>query len=93
MNKEVKAIVEYLEEEREAIRKKHYYPDDVLNCEDLIMLMDYINQLETDRDEAIELLSKGITFCKNDSQGAYDVCNIVINREKKAISILERGKE
>lgn len=46
MNKEAKAIVDYLEEEREAIRTLCYYPDDVLNCEDLIMLMDYIKQLE-----------------------------------------------
>lgn len=46
MNKEAKAIVDYLEEEREAIRTLCYYPDDVLNCEDLIMVMDYIKQLE-----------------------------------------------
>ena len=54
MNKEAKAIVDYLEEEREAIRTLCYYPDDVLSCEDLIMLMDYINQLETNIDKAIQ---------------------------------------
>lgn len=52
-----------------------------------------INQLETNRDEAIELLTKGFNFCENDSQGEIDICNIAINREKKAIEILRRGKE
>ena len=40
-------------------------------------------------DKAIEVLEKGITFCENDSQGAYDICNIAINREKKALDILK----
>lgn len=52
-----------------------------------------INQLEINIDDAIELLSKGITFCENDSQGEFDICNIAINREKKVKEILERGKE
>lgn len=56
-------------------------------------LKEKVNQLETNRDEAIELLSKGVTFCENDSQGLYDKCNIIINREKKSIEMLKRGKE
>ena len=59
----------------------------------LLELKCKVNQLETNRDEAIELLSKGVAFCENDSQGAYDVCNNAINREKKAIEILERDEE
>lgn len=90
MNKEVKAIVEYLEENREQIYGLSYYPDDVLTSRELIMLMDYIKQLETNIDEAIELLSKGVTFCENDSQGLYDKCNIVINRENKIVEILKK---
>ena len=67
------------------------------NCElrpsEVLVLKDYINQLETNRDEAIELLTKSFNFCENDSQGEFDICNIAINREKKAIEILRRGKE
>ena len=37
-----------------------------------------INKLETD-----------IEFCKNDSQGVYDLCNIAIAREKKILNILK----
>lgn len=37
-----------------------------------------INKLETD-----------IEFCKNDSQGVYDLCNIAIAREKKILDILK----
>lgn len=90
MNKEAKAIVEYLEEEREAIRTKHYYPDDVLNCEDLITLMDYINQLETNRDEAIDLIVRNYY-----SKTTIDINSIgyTTNKFLKIKEILERGKE
>ena len=64
----------------------------------------YINKLEKDKKDLqqelnkyksiVEMvkdeLTKGITFCENDSQGHYDICNIAINREKK---ILEKIKE
>lgn len=103
MNKEVKAIVEYLEEEREAIRKKHYYPDDVLNSEDLIMLMDYINQLETNRDEAIKSIKEQMKYLENvkefysDEQDFKDMCFPIINSNwsycDDMLKILERGKE
>ena len=56
-------------------------------------LQQKVNQLETNIDEAIELLTKSFNFCENDSQGEFDICNIAINREKKAIEILRRGKE
>lgn len=44
-------------------------------------------------DKAIETLEKGITFCENDSQGTYDICNIAINREKKVLDILKEVSE
>lgn len=66
------------------LRRKHFENE---------LLKKKITQLETNRDEAIELLTKGFNFCENDSQGEIDICNIAINREKKAIEILERGKE
>ena len=34
-------------------------------------------------------LEQGITFCKNDSQGLYDKCNIAINREQIMLDILK----
>lgn len=40
-------------------------------------------------DKAIDVLEEGIKFCKNDSQGAYDKCNIAISREKKVLDILK----
>lgn len=50
MFNEGKEIVKFLEEKRELIEKKCYYPDDVLNSEDLIKLMDYIILLEAEVD-------------------------------------------
>ena len=38
--------------------------------------------------KAIELLKKSIDYCENDSGGAYDICNIAINREKEILNIL-----
>lgn len=49
-------------------------------------------RLQDKIDKAIELLSKGVTFCENDSQGNYDICNIAINREKKVLETL-KGSE
>lgn len=46
MSEEVKAIINDLEEERERIRTKCLYPEDVINCENLIKIMDYIKQLQ-----------------------------------------------
>lgn len=43
-------------------------------------------------EKAASLLEKGITFCKNDSGGVYDTCNIAIKREQEALNIL-RGDD
>ena len=57
--KEVKAKIEYLEEQREAIETLCYYPDDVLSCEELIQVMDYIKQLETNWNELKKFINSG----------------------------------
>lgn len=58
-------------------------------CEANVDLMAKIDQLETNRDEAIELLSKGVTFCENDSQLLHTRCLAVIEREQKVLEILK----
>ena len=90
MNKEVKAIIEYLNEEKEAIRKGFYYPNDVLSYEDLTMIIDYINQLETNRDEAIDFIKKTQFDC-----GEFNCCGFGIWKDgrNELLEILERGKE
>ena len=40
-------------------------------------------------DKAIKILEKGITFCKNDSQGIFDICNVSIAREERVLNILK----
>lgn len=40
-------------------------------------------------DKAINRLKEEITFCKNDSQGVYDKCNIAIKREQDVLDILK----
>lgn len=55
----------------------------------LMNLKEQVKKQKEVIDKAIETLEKGITFCKNDSQGIYDKCNIAINREKKVLDILK----
>lgn len=50
--------------------------------------LDYLVSLEEKINKAASLLEKGITFCKNDSGGVYDTCNIAIKREQEALNIL-----
>ena len=40
-------------------------------------------------DKAIEELDRVITFCKNDSQGGYDICNMAIRNYKNIKEILK----
>ena len=42
--------------------------------------------------KAINKLEKGISFCKHDSQGVYDKCNIAILREQEILDILKEVK-
>ena len=39
--------------------------------------------------KAINKLEKGISFCKHDSQGVYDKCNMTILREQEILDILK----
>lgn len=39
--------------------------------------------------KAINKLEKGISFCKHDSQGVYDKCNMAILREQEVLDILK----
>lgn len=57
---------------------------------------EYIKKLEKENQKYKEVIDKvkieleqGITFCKNDSQGIYDKCNIAINREQIMLDILK----
>lgn len=40
-------------------------------------------------EKAVYELERGITFCENDSQGAYEKCNIAIHREESILKILK----
>ena len=101
-NNECDYLLNYIEEleqrlkhTRSILDKSTKQRDDKIETYEIAFRLqkDYIEQLEANRNEAIELLTKGITFCENDSQGNYDICNIAIGREKKAIEILERGQK
>ena len=48
------------------------------------------NEILQDRiNKAYDELSEGVKFCKNDSQGLYEKCNIAIQREERVMAILK----
>ncbi len=51
-------------------------------------LIKKIYDLEDRIDKTLEELDKQITFCENDSQGCYEVCNQTITFLKKIKNIL-----
>ena len=73
--------------------------DNVLSSEEYMkQINDFILEDEKERyvrallnriNKAITVLEEGIEFCKNDSQGIYDKCNMAIKREEKVIAILK----
>lgn len=46
-------------------------------------------ELHNKIDKAIEELDRIITFCENDSQGGYDICNMAIRNYKNIRSLLK----
>lgn len=49
---------------------------------------DYLIHLEHKINKAVSHLEKGITFCKNNSGGAYDTCNLALKRGQDILDIL-----
>ena len=97
--------VEILEEEKE-IEKMNLHVDDwctPTQCDielskkidELIKennkLKFKINQQDQIIREAREYVKSNIEFCENDSQGAYEKCNIRILSDKKLLEILDRN--
>lgn len=59
------------------------------HCKDIECLLNEVQKQKEVIDKAIKILEKGITFCKNDSQGAFDKCNIAIKREQAVLNLLK----
>lgn len=86
MNKEVKELIAEIKEFSIEYCHNPYY-DYTLTKEEVELLLEYINQLETNRDEAIELIQgTWICYCELDGEWLSEV-------QYKLLSILERGKE
>lgn len=61
--------------------------------EELLIIKKKYEKYKEVIDKAKIELEKGITFCKNDSQGVYDKCNIAIKREQSILDILKEVSE
>ena len=89
MNKEVKELIEEIKVFN--IEHSHHpYYLYTLDKKDVELLLDYINQLETNRDEAIEFIKKTQFDC-----GDFNCCGFGIWKDgrNELLEILERGKE
>lgn len=54
-------------------------------------LQSQLKQKEKQLNDIKEEIINHLTFCKNDSGGAYDKCNMVIKHYEKLLSIIERN--
>lgn len=59
------------------------------HCKEIECLLNDVQKYKDVIDKAIKILEKGITFCKNDSQSIFDICNISIAREERVLYILK----
>lgn len=62
-------------------------------CVQYYQLLDYINQLETNRDELIEYSHKRLGFLENCVGGDVELIHTQISVYREYLKILERGKE
>ena len=50
-----------------------------------------IIKLESVLKEIREYIKEQLKFCGNDSQGAYEVCNLTINKYKHLLEIIDKA--
>lgn len=82
--------IDYSKTINEQLPTFNYYKDRYVSYElELIKLRKENQKYKEVIDKAIKRLEEGITFCKNDSQGLYDICNISIQREEKILDFLK----
>ena len=97
MNKELTITIEDIELLKEM--KNNCLKADVYNDEKrllkanaitkFLMLQQQNKELKNKIDKAIKELDRIITFCENDSQGSYDICNIAIRNYKNIKGLLK----
>lgn len=59
------------------------------HCKDIECLLNEVEEQKEVLNKAKSKLEEGIRFCENDSQGAFDKCNIAIKREQAVLNLLK----
>ena len=77
-------VILFLEEENKELQEKCNIRSKAYN-NILLENTDLHNKI----DKAIEELDRVITFCENDSQGGYNICNMAIRNYKNIRSLLK----
>lgn len=68
MNNEIKEILDKLNKNKNEIKDYCYYPDDILSCDDLIKLLDYLTNLQERIDKTIEKIKPKIELLEMNKQ-------------------------
>jgi hypothetical protein len=82
MKDEIKEILDRLNKDKDEIKHYCYYPDDVLTCEELVKLIDYITNLQKERDKNLD----NVMFLSKVNDEKQDIID-------KAIEILNQLNE
>ncbi len=67
MDNEIKEILDRLNKDKDEIKHYCYYPDDVLNCDELVKLLDYFTKLQQKNVE-LECDLEELTYSYNELQ-------------------------
>ena len=84
-NQELKKQVAYL---RRDIERQEVKITDLEN-ERVPYANEYVDKVKEVLNKAKSKLEEGIRFCENDSQRAFDKCNIAVKREKAVLDLLK----
>ena len=88
MNNEIKEILEYLNKHKEGLKDKTYYPEDLLSCKDLLLLLDYITNLEKEK----ERLKQDLSYYQGYGADMLHKNNGLEERIEKAVEYIKSKK-
>ena len=85
MKDEIKEILDYIKDEREAIKDNAICPCDIFNGREIIKLYDYITNLQEENERLLHIAKKMHTYIflnSSDEQKVYDELGLTDKENK-----------
>lgn len=91
MNDEISEILDNLIKNKEKLKDKTYYPEDLINSEDLILLLDYITNLQKENEYLNNEFNNMTDYAKDLQQEIDRLNNVIEIMEKYFELIIDLG--